>query len=560
MLGSVAAPSDFFAMHKYLYPRARVNTIDLNSYEARSSSTYMPFFGIDVSDKRGVNIAVGWTSGWNASVKANITRPEHIHQEGSSYSATVGMVEANFKVLPKEKLMNMSMFLLFRDEMSVEDAQNVHRKFMKAYHSPRDSKGNLLLPPISMITWGGHETSKALEKIEVVKEKRLPYEVYWIDAGWSGKDAPCPHFNDETDVKTDWHLRMGNWRINRYAHPNGISTISDAAHNAGLKMLLWFEPERIYADSGAQILSEHPQWLLRNGKRKDLLLNLGNPDARKYIEDVIIGFLKREKIDIYRQDFNMNPTRNFAQADAPDRRGVTEMKYIEGLYTFLRNIRKAFPDMLIDNCASGGRRIDFKMCDYSVPLCQSDYQTFRTYDIDCAAMQSYGLSMWLPMHAGFTPINVDNDYDFIASLGVGAADNSLKLEERNAKWSKRFPEYKTFDFDWLRKMLEIAKRTRDIKAQANYYPLSGNGQDFTKWLAQQFHIAENNSGLFLCFRRPNCPDVTQKFFLREIDENANYEIEKLDSTKSVIKGKDLKNISITLLKARSCELVFYKKK
>ena len=55
----------------------------------------------------------------------------------------------------------------------------------------------------------------------------------------------------------------------------------------------------------------------------------------------------------------------------PDRVGVTEMQDIDGLYTFWDELRRAHPGLQIDNCASGGRRLDVETMSRSVlPLAQ----------------------------------------------------------------------------------------------------------------------------------------------------------------------------------------------
>ena len=551
MLGSVCSPTDFFALEKELYPRFGENEIVLDTYDARSSTAYMPFFGVDFTQSRGINFAIGWTGAWKASVKADIQRKFSAFQTGKTYAITAGMRHTNFKVLAGEKLLNVSAAMLFRDGMSIRDAQNMHRAFMLAHHSPRDSHGNLFVPPVSFMTWGGHENHRALDYIKMISQNKLPYEVYWIDAGWSGADAPCPHFVEDTNIRSDWYERMGNWRINRYAHPNGISEISDAAHAAGMKMLLWFEIERINKKSQAPVITEHPEWLLNDGKSKDLLLNMGDKNARDWIAKLVCGYLDSEKIDIYRQDYNIVAGNFYDSADAPDRRGVAEMKYIEGLYEFFGGLRKSRPDMLIDNCASGGRRLDYIMSGFGIPLCQSDYQTLQEYNCECAAMQNYGLSEWLPLHAGFTWAPENDTYTYVCCIGAGIGDKGFQFMPKERR--------KGYNFAWHRKMLELAKRMRAAKIGANYYPLSANARDFSTWLAQQFHSESDGSGMFVCFRRAACPDARQTFALSEIDASARYQVEMLGGKTRIVEGSRLASLEIELPKPLSCEVLFYKK-
>ena len=56
-----------------------------------------------------------------------------------------------------------------------------------------------------------------------------------------------------------------------------------------------------------------------------------------------------------------------------ERQGIAEIKYINGLYATLDELLDRFPGLVIDNCASGGRRLDYEMCRRSVPLFRTDY-------------------------------------------------------------------------------------------------------------------------------------------------------------------------------------------
>ena len=80
--------------------------------------------------------------------------------------------------------------------------------------------------------------------------------------------------------------------------------------------------------------------LLNNPNR---LLNLGNEDARRWLTDHISGMIKKEGIGMYRQDFNMNPLQYWRSADKPDRQGITEIRYVEGLYEFWDELLRRHP-------------------------------------------------------------------------------------------------------------------------------------------------------------------------------------------------------------------------
>ena len=128
---------------------------------------------------------------------------------------------------------------------------------------------------------------------------------WWIDAGWYA----C----------SDWP-QIGTWTPDPTRYPHGFRPISELAHAKGMGLIVWFEPERV--TPGTFLYTNNPAWLLgRDGEQK--LLNLGNADARQWLTDYVDAMLRREGIDLYRQDFNIDPLSYWRANDAPDRQGLS---------------------------------------------------------------------------------------------------------------------------------------------------------------------------------------------------------------------------------------------
>jgi len=102
--------------------------------------------------------------------------------------------------------------------------------------------------------------------------KGLGFEVFWLDAYW---------------IKGGFGGGVGNYgfpieRVEpRDRFPHGLRPISDAAAKAGMKFLLWFEPERVSA--GTYLAKEHPEWVISPGGDGGGLFNLGTPPAREFM-------------------------------------------------------------------------------------------------------------------------------------------------------------------------------------------------------------------------------------------------------------------------------------
>jgi len=111
----------------------------------------------------------------------------------------------------------------------------------------------------------------------------------------------------------------------------------------------------------------------RGGDDRTFLLDLGNPDARRHVLELVSGMISEVGIDVYRLDFNMEPLEYWRSTDEPDREGMHEIRHVEGLYALWDELRARHPGPAIDNCSSGGRRNDLETISRSYPRWRSDY-------------------------------------------------------------------------------------------------------------------------------------------------------------------------------------------
>ncbi len=556
-LGTFCTAHDFIRIDRRLYPQPGEDTLRLISEQSRrSSERALPFFRVDLDDSNGYDIGVGWSGAWQAefSLKSE-TSLRNSFKYGKNWEVSSGMQKNHFCMEPNETLRAPGYFIGFRNGVTVRDFINIHRHFMLKYHAPYDSHNKLLLPPLSMISWGGSPTADMKKSLLLTKEKELPFEVHWIDAGWQGHDGPCPHFCDAKpgDPPSDWPIRVGNNRINNYAHPNGMSEIADFARECGLKTMLWFELERSHKDCSSPLIKEHSEWFLDNPSQS-LIFNLGNDDACEWVTNFVLDFLERERIEYYRQDQNINFDETWELHDAPDRIGVHEMKHINNLYRFWSKLREKRPDMIIDNCASGGRRLDYMLATYSFPLCQSDYETFMDFNYSCLHLENFYLNEVYPLHSLISWMPNNDSYAMLSS-GCGTGVASCLWHTRPAL--EALP--KDYDFDSLRKHLVAIREMREFLVNGNYYQLTKDSEDLSQFCAMQVHEPKSGAGYVLVFSRPETEDDEFLTLLSEIEEGATYEVRDFASgVVAKVKGKDFRYYH-KIMPKRSVALTFYKK-
>jgi alpha-galactosidase len=171
-------------------------------------------------------------------------------------------------------------------------------------------------------------------------------EMYVIDAGWYGNDP------------NRWWLNAGDWHAGSWL-PNGLEAVVAHAHKLGMRFGLWVEIEA--AGENSTLKREHPDWLLkRNGTPivNGRALDLTQPRVAAWAEAEIARLIRQYKLDMFRIDHNhtLTPPGNREYC------GYTEdltWRYYEALYGIFDRLRAQFPNVVFQNCAGGGSRLDW---------------------------------------------------------------------------------------------------------------------------------------------------------------------------------------------------------
>lgn len=531
--GSTMNVQDFLPQH---VPLKVLPAVHLHSEGGRSSDGCLPFFNV-IGKEEGFIMAVGWTGQWAADFD---------YSSQTEVRVRAGMEKTHLTLHPGEEIRTPSGLLLYWTGEALT-GHNQLRRFILKHHTYRPD-GKTIPPHITQGSWGGLKTDKHLARIAEIGRQKLDYDFYWVDAGWFGTTTKYMPQEDGSD----WYSQAGTWTPNPMLHPAGMKPIADAARKAGMKFLLWVEPERATANSAwAQ---EHPEWFLkRQGPSTDLLLNLGIPQARQWLTDFISKLIKDYGIGCYRQDFNFPPLAYWREADAPDRQGMTEIRYIEGLYAFWDELLRRHKGLFIDNCASGGRRLDLETTSRSIPLCRTDYNGAAPGN-SLAGPQSHtmGLAYWLPL-SGTGSIRLNDDYHVRSAFCTG-----LQFPI-GADATKEVP--KDYPWKWHKKILAELHRVSPL-FMGDFYPLTPCSVLPTEWLAFQMHREDQDAGFILAFRREAAPFISAQFALRGLSPKATYIVEDADTGKrSRVKGKTLieQGLSVQTKKPRESRLIFYKK-
>lgn len=503
--GSQSEPGDF---EPKTNPLVVGEVFSLESFGGRSSDGVMPYFNL-AGESGGLIVAVGWTGDWKASFEL---------QANGKVRVIAGLKRTRFRLAPDEEV-RLPSILAMNYSGDWIDGQNQFRRLMLAHFTPKNHPPMTLMPVQAGVhgIFPFNETSeeKLVKLATDVAALKLPLDCYHLDAGWNEGGFPKGQGNPQADP-----VRF----------PKGLAPVGEAVRKIGMRFLAWFEPER--AMRGTWLECEHSDWLLKPTGTPDrlryqerdgfCLLDLGHPKARQWAIDSISEEITRSGLSFYRQDFNLYPSYFWHTDEKPDEVGLREIRHINGLYTLLDELARRHPALILDNCAAGGRRLDFEMMRRCIVLWRSD-STWgdKTFPQNVQGM-THGLSHWLPLH-GLGAAATD---DLALRSGMGAC-GGFSINYRNPKAVAA-----------LRKHLDSYLKVRPLYT-GDFYPLTPHSLDTTSWIAWQFYRADLGEGLVQVFRRPDAASDTLTVKLRGLIPQQRYEIENLDGGKEIRTGAEL---------------------
>jgi alpha-galactosidase len=490
--------------------------------EGRPCSGAFPFFAVeewnqalpgDAPAVRGFVLAVGWPGRWRAEFSGDTDRRIRVR---------AGQEDTAFRLRPGESVRTPLIALLLFEGGDRVRVQNLWRRWMLAHNLSRPG-GKLPAPMLEgsscgfLEEMGRADAANQMDFLDRYRAARLPIDCWWMDAGW----YPCWF-----EGKNCWG-KIGTWEADPKRFPHGIRAITDHAHRMGIKSVLWFEPERV--TPGTWLHDQRPQWLLLGRNQKVFqpgqapvtaddfaqgarLFDLGNEEARAWLIEHIGNLIEREGLDVYRQDFNCNPLSYWRDHDAPERVGLTENRHVVGYLKFWDALLARFPHLLIDSCASGGRRNDLETLRRGVALHPTDY---RYEDLPVKQAIRHSLFQWMPYFGGpVLPLDKVDAYAFRSAMGLSTVVGfDLRRDD--------------LDLELLRKLMTEWHEVAECY-YGDYYPLTPYSRDEQNWMAWQFHRPEQGDGLIQVFRRAESPIEAASFPLRGLDPDARYVFHDFD--------------------------------
>ncbi len=210
-------------------------------------------------------------------------------------------------------------------------------------------------------------------------------EMLVMDDGWFGR-------------RDSDNSSLGDWKVNEEKLRGGLKKLVDGVNALGMKFGIWFEPEMISPDS--EVYCAHPDWALRlpgrepAQSRNQLVMDLSRPEVREYVYESVAGILRSANISYVKWDMN-RPLTDVGSSYLPaDRQGELMHRHTLAVYELQGRLCREFPDLLLENCASGGARFDPGMLYYSPQIwCSDDTDAIERLAIQEGTQLLYPLSV-----------------------------------------------------------------------------------------------------------------------------------------------------------------------
>ena len=215
--------------------------------------------------------------------------------------------------------------------------------------------------------WGDPTEEKEMPLIRAAAEAGCEY--YCIDCGWYADGF--------------WWDSVGEWQENRRRFPNGLKKVTDEIRKYGMIPGVWLEIEVMGINCELAKKAPDEWFFMRHGKRvydrSRYQLDFSNPEVSAYADSVIDRLVKDYGVGYIKMDYNIEPGIG-TEVDC-DSVGEGLMRHEKAYLSWLDGVFRRYPELIIENCSSGGMRIDYAMLSrYSIQSTsdQDDYRRYAT--------------------------------------------------------------------------------------------------------------------------------------------------------------------------------------
>lgn len=381
-------PDNQYKIHhfpgRWAYEREhRVNDLvegvqEVFSNKGRSSHEENPF--VFLSENEATN-TYGRVIGFNLVYSGNFMFRTYTDMlMGCHILYGIGDEDFRWMLNPKETFITPQAVIAYSEEGIDKMSQEFHSLIKEHIVPPEIDK---IKKPLLFNSWEGctftFNTESMLSYVD--DSTKIGSELFVLDDGWFGKR------DDDTSGLGDWVLNEN--KIN-------LQAVIDRCHKHGMKFGIWFEPEMVNPDS--DLYRDYPQYALGDRKlpltphRHQFLLDFANQEVVDNIFHQMELILDKYPIDYIKWDNNRVTNEHFSNALDAEHQGEVYHRLMLGYYNLISRLRKKYPNIFFEGCASGGGRFDLGTLFYCPQIWASDET-----DPICRMFIQYNTSIGYPL-------------------------------------------------------------------------------------------------------------------------------------------------------------------
>ena len=448
-------------------PLTRGLQVIRNSDGARNAHLDAPevMFSLDGQPHEQYGRTIGAALCWSGNFELRInTTDKNFHH----FYAGIDPQATEYILEPKQVFVTPHLALTYSDKGMGGVSRNFHRWARTCGMLHRGMNvGDILLN-----SWEGLYFDISEERmVQMINDiAMLGGELFVMDDGWFGDK-----YQRNNDSST-----LGDWVVDKKKLPGGLKALVGDAAKKGIKFGIWIEPEAVNTKS--ELFEKHPEWALQTKGRElklgrggtQLVLDMTNPQVQDFAFKIVDDLLTHyPEIAYIKWDANAS-IQNVGSLSLPMAKQTNlYVDYHLGLMKVLKRIREKYPDVVIQNCASGGGRANYGLLPY--------FDEFWTSDNTDALQRVYiqwGTSLFFPANAmachinhcpywntggRVIPIKFRCDVAMSGRLGIELQPKDMTDEERQ-QCSACFSDYKQ-----LRNVIQ----TGDLYRPVNPYNRQG---------------------------------------------------------------------------------------
>jgi alpha-galactosidase len=342
---------------------------------------------------------------------------------------------SEYTLAANETFKTPSFLFAYSSEGTGKITRNFHR-WARKYGIKNGNKERSILLNNWEATYFDFDEAKLTKIID--DAAKMGFELFLLDDGWFANKYP----------RNSDNAGLGDWQTNTKKLPNGIPYLIRECKKRNIKFGIWVEPEMVNPKS--ELYEKHPDWVIsqphreRTLQRNQLILDLSNPEVRKFVFNTVDNILQENPgIEYVKWDCNRYVFNSGSPYLPANKQTHLFFDYAGHLMDIMKKISEKYPDITFMACSGGGGRIDYGSMQYFDEYWISDNNDPLQRLITQWGSQYFFPTVGLASHVSVSPNHISGRsmslkcrFDIAMAAKLGMDLQPSQMTEKEYEFSK----------------------------------------------------------------------------------------------------------------------------